>query len=570
MVQADKLCAPRPAREVFWTLPLETVAVTNRRSHRDMRILVSILALTAGLTACATLPATPGSSLDTEAGAPGSDAVQVDPLDAPPPTPAAAAAARAADPLLLVPAPAEGEASQRVPLGTLNASADPKPAAKPPTPLNSRASVVPPATAKTPSPPVIAVSAPAPAPPPALAAVSAPVAPVAPVAPPPAPSEMTTAATPPAKTAPLTVQPGAGAHVSPRGVPQPGPEIHAAGAAPAAAPPTVTPPSPRVPILDEEEEETTVISSVTAPPAVQGREFIPAPVVPVAAPPAPPALGEMPFTQAEKNVARRFETMSRLRDEGLITQEEFNRRRATNLGAILPYSQDPPGVGLDRSVPSADAIIARLGALRRSFEMRAITAQQHALERTMILNALLPESPEQRTARKAPPEDVIQGAAMVGHLEALREEGVITQPELDAERRMIDAVLRTGLFPPKGMAADAAKPAQAKTAAKPAAPAAAAGGSENPMDTPITGPVLHLASFRSEASAKQGWQEVLERNKATLGAFKPIIRRVDLGEGRGIFYRLMTGSFGSMAEAEGICVKLKQNNQFCRTSADGS
>lgn len=359
--------------------------------------------------------------------------------------------------------------------------------------------------------------------------------------------------------------------MTPRGIPATGLEIRPAPTI-VAAPAIAVSPAPqaqaKAPRL---EEETTIISSTTAPPATQSREFVPASLAAIAAPPAPPPLGEMPFSQAEKNIARRFETLARLRDEALITQDEFSRRRSANLGALLPYSQDPPGVGLDRAVPSGDAIVARLGALRRSFEMRAITAQQHALERTMILNALLPESPDQRTGRKPPPEDVIQGAAMVGHLEALREEGVITQSELDAERKMIDAVLRTGLFPPKGTEAGN-KTASARTAAKPAAPAAGTTSSaaENPMETQITGPVLHLASFRSEASARQGWQQVLEGNKAALGTMKPIIRRIDLGEGRGIFYRLMAGSFASMADAEATCVKLKQNNQFCRASADGS
>lgn len=538
----------------------------------------------------------PAHNMDAEAAPMNGDisVAALDPLNAPPPGAPAATAAPAADPvaatdpLLLVPAPSSGPASQRVPLGTLNASSDPKPAAKPPTPLTARDTTAPPAapaaavaTPAAPPAPVPVVAPPAaatpPAPPPVVVA-AAPEAP--PASAPPAPAPITSppaaALAPPAKTLSITIQPGAGTHTTPRGVPAPVNEAVTVTVEESAAPPSGTRPLPF------EVEETTVISSTTAPPAVQGREFIPAPVVPIAAPPAPPALGEMPFTQAERNIARRFETMSRLRDEGLITQDEFGRRRASNLGAILPYSQDPPGVGLDRSVPAAEAIIARLGALRRSFEMRAITAQQHALERTMILNALLPESPEQRTARKPPPEDVIQGAAMVGHLEALREDGVITQPELDAERRMIDAVLRTGLFPPKGAAAEtAAKPAQAKPAAagaKPeaggaAATAAASGGAAtglSPMETPITGPVLHLASFRSQASAQQGWQEVLDRNKATLGTLRPIIRRVDLGQGKGVFYRLMTGSFASMGEAEALCVKLKQNNQFCRASADGS
>jgi hypothetical protein len=493
--------------------------------------------------------------------APANNEISVDPLDAPPPPMAAATmpaaatpavnepAAAASDPMLLV--PAQNQASQRVPLGTLNPSSDPKPAAKPPTPLAAKSVPAAPAVSQT----APAPSQPAPVPTQMAAAPPAPAAPAAPVI-----------GKPPVNSIPSPNQ-AAGSLTSPRGVP--------ARVAPPAVAPTVEAPAETGPVkptkpLFAEEQETTIISSTTAPPAAQSREFIPAPVVPAVAAPAPPALGEMPFSQAEKNIARRFETLSRLRDEGLITQEEFNRRRAANLGAILPYSQDPPGMGLDRAVPSGDAIVARLGALRRSFEMRAITAQQHALERTMILNALLPENPEQRTARKPPPEDVIQGAAMVGHLEALRENNVITQSELDAEKRMIDAVLRTGLFPPKG-GENAAKPAQAKTAAKPAAsePASAEAG-ESPMTRQITGPVLHLASFRSEASAMKGWQEVLDRNKATIGSLKPIIRRVDLGEGKGIFYRLMTGSFASMADAEATCVKLKQNNQFCRASADGS
>jgi len=343
-------------------------------------------------------------------------------------------------------------------------------------------------------------------------------------------------------------------------------ELQSAQVAAPVPPPAAGPP-PRM----LEEEETTVISSATASPAAaQGREFVPASVIPVAAPAAPPALGEMPFTQAERNIARRFETLARLRNEALMTQDEFNRRRAANLGALLPYSQDPPGVGLDRSVPSGDAIVARLGALRRSFEMRAISSQQHALERTMILNALLPENPDQRTARRPPPADVIEGAAMVGRLESLREAGVITQAELDAERRMIDGVLRTGLFPRNGAEAAKTAAAQAKPAAKPAVATAPAPDPENPMTTPITGPVLHIASFRSEASARQGWQELMARNKDAVGTMKPIIRRVDLGEGRGIFYRLMMGSFTSMSEAEATCVKLKQSNQFCRPSVDGT
>jgi hypothetical protein len=149
----------------------------------------------------------------------------------------------------------------------------------------------------------------------------------------------------------------------------------------------------------------------------------------------------------------------------------------------------------------------------------------------------------------------------------LREKTLITTDELNAEKAAIQHAVETGLLPSqelqkpaKRTATASAKPASAKTAKAPEASA---------MDTEITGPVLHIASYRTEASAMQGWQEVTSKNKALLANLKPIVRRVDLGQ-KGIFYRLMAGTFSSLSEAEATCVKLKEANQFCRASADGS
>ncbi len=314
-------------------------------------------------------------------------------------------------------------------------------------------------------------------------------------------------------------------------------------------------------------DETIIISSESSVPQTVAREFIPATALPPVSQAPASALGQIPLTAAEKNIVRRFETLRRLQDEDLITQQEFARRRAANIGALLPYTHDPAAVGLGRSVPGTDAIVARLAALKRAFEMRAITAQQHALERTMILNALLPEVPNQRDDPKPPPADVLAGAAMVGQLEDLRRSGLITASELKVEQEAIEYVLRTGTFPSRGNAtASAPRPASSQTA-NASAPAATP---KEPVSTQITGPVLHIASFRSEASALRGWDEVLAANRETLGGLQPIVRRVDLGPDQGIFYRLMAGTFGSVAEAEATCIKLKQNNQFCRASADGS
>ena len=449
----------------------------------------------------------------------------LDPLNAPVPNSATTAPA-SSDPML-VPAPnanaGTGSSSQRVPFGALGA-----PAPTQPVPL----------TPPAPSPKPVAEFQPAP-----LAPAATPA--IAPPAPTPAP-QVVVQSQPQMAPPPVVVErPTTNVTSQPAQIPTQ--FMIAPKSRPSA------------------DEETVVITSATKPPP-QAREFIPASVMPD---PPKSALGpgDMALTTGQKNVVQRFQTLRRLQDEALITEEEFNRRRNANIGALLPYTRDPSGAGLERSVPSADAISARLAALRRSFELRAITAQQHALERTMILNALLPEVPEDRASRQPPPRDVLEGAAMVGYLEALRTDKLISSNEFEGEKAAIDQVLKTGLLPSQTLAkagdARKAAPAAQTASVKPAAAVEA-----DPMTTEITGPVVHLASFSSEASARRGWDEVMSHNKAILTGVKPIIRKVDLGE-KGIFFRLMAGSYTSMSAAEAACIQLKQNNQFCRASADG-
>jgi hypothetical protein len=161
---------------------------------------------------------------------------------------------------------------------------------------------------------------------------------------------------------------------------------------------------------------------------------------------------------------------------------------------------------------------------------------------------------------------------MVGRLEGYRSKELITTAEFDAERDAIEYVLKNGLLPSQDLAAAAKKASAAAKTASAAKPKAAtpAAPEADPLTREITGPVLHLASFRSEESARKAWTEALARNKTALASLNPIIRRVDLGAERGIFYRLMVGTFNSLSDAEAVCIQLKQNNQFCRASADGT
>jgi hypothetical protein len=485
------------------------------------------------------------------------DVASLDPLNVPPPGPTPTTTMT--DPLLVPPpssTPPSIDSSQRVPLGTFGAA----PPAGAPVSITQ-----PPAKAQ---PAAQVATAPAQTPPPAVEnKLETPV--VEPARAATAPVVMPRAAAPAPKAA-WPLEPGPAAEPAPTPAPLQLRVPTSRGTTTA-----MVSPDPRVGSIGREEpepQETVIISSDNTRTVIpQTREFVPASVLPTQSAPVR-GLGDMQLIGAQRNVVERFETLRRLQEEGLITADEFGRRRNANIGALLPYTREPGAMGLERSVPSGDAIVARLVALRRSFEMRAITATQHALERTMILNALLPENPDDRTDRRPPPADVIEGAAVVGHLDMLRSKNLITSQELDAEKNAIEHVLRTGLLPSQETAASGGKKAPAKTAAaaKPKAAGSDAAAAEAAVSAEITGPVLHLASFRSEAAAKQGWQEAQSHNKAALGSLKPIIRKVDLGAERGIFYRLMTGPFNTLSDAEAVCIQLKQNNQFCRASADGN
>jgi len=475
----------------------------------------------------------------------------LDPIDAPPPT--------NTDPMLAVPPPANssggGGDSQRVPLGSFASGAGtPMPITQPRTQTQARQSNA------SPQPIVAPVEA---------APVSQSVAQPTPVP----------VTVPP--SAPATQQVAAAPQPAPAAVPTPAQSAPTPAMTPSATSAAQTQTNEKYegllaeflkrdrPAQETPEPDTVVISSSTPTPVAEAREFIPAGVhgASVVAVPEP----VIALSAAQRNVLQRFETLKRLMDESLITTEEYAKRRQVNIGGLLPYTREAAPVGLERPVPTADAIVARLAALRRAFEMRAISPRQHALERTMILNALLPETPSERSLPKPPPADVLEGATMVGQLEILRDKDMISDDEFEAERDAIDQMLKTGR-PPEQRSAASARSATSKAAAPSTAKPATAPseGTATAAETEVTGPVLHLASFRSQDAAKKGWDEAVARNSEVLKSLRPVIRRVDLGEERGVFYRLMIGPFSSLAEAEATCIKLKQNNQFCRASADGA
>ena len=63
-------------------------------------------------------------------------------------------------------------------------------------------------------------------------------------------------------------------------------------------------------------------------------------------------------------IADRFLVLQKLRDEQLISPEEYRARRTTNIGALLPLTEPPPAKGLECSVPALEQLVDRLKSLQ--------------------------------------------------------------------------------------------------------------------------------------------------------------------------------------------------------------
>ena len=250
----------------------------------------------------------------------------------------------------------------------------------------------------------------------------------------------------------------------------------------------------------------------------------------------------------DKNIIERFETLKKLMDQGLITKPEFNARRKANLGALLYLTQQPPAVGLKRSVPSAAQITQRLNAIRRALEMRAITDRQHGAERNTIIEGVLPVSPRVKANPRPAPKGLLASADAIRRIEMLKERGIVTDAEAGAEK----AAIEKALYPSRSI--PASKPA-----------AAATNKAKNKSSPIISGPqpAVHIASFRSRKAADRGWTQLRRAHRSVLANLKPEIARVNLGRGKGVFYRLVAGPLKNDADVKRVCRQLKSRRQYC-------
>jgi hypothetical protein len=261
------------------------------------------------------------------------------------------------------------------------------------------------------------------------------------------------------------------------------------------------------------------------------------------------ALGS--YSGPEMNVTSRFATLRALRDQGLVTPAEFAQRRQTNIGALLPLTSPPPASGLDRSVPTSEQISGRLRAIGRGLEMRAISVSQHAAERSMIIDALMPGAPVVVANPAPPPRGLMEAADAVRRLEQLQKDGYIRSDEYARERQAIELAMRPTSPSPQAIEANSVAKVEPKEM------------KANPKTRPSQ--AVHLASYRSMKRAVQSWAKMKKAHKAVLGGLQHEISKVNLGK-KGTYYRLKAGPFDSKRAAKSACGKLKRRRQFCEPS----
>ena len=73
---------------------------------------------------------------------------------------------------------------------------------------------------------------------------------------------------------------------------------------------------------------------------------------------------------------------------------------------------------------------------------------------------------------------------------------------------------------------------------------------------------VQLASYLSEGRAMRGWTELLASAPDLLDSLEPVVRRADLGEDMGTFYRLRTAPT-TKSDADALCMELQTRGIDC-------
>ena len=160
----------------------------------------------------------------------------------------------------------------------------------------------------------------------------------------------------------------------------------------------------------------------------------------------------------------------------------------------------------------------------------------------------LPEEPMPLPADVVEPEPETKA----GRLEELPP--VLEQAAPDNIASETDRPIPAPLPPP---------PPQPEASANPPSPPATLAREIPTPPNPARGYRVQLGAFRTAEDASRGWREAIATAGGLLDPFDHYVMRIDLGEGKGIFHRLLAGPLPSRASADSLCNQLKTKKVDC-------
>lgn len=243
---------------------------------------------------------------------------------------------------------------------------------------------------------------------------------------------------------------------------------------------------------------------------------------------------------------------------------------ALALSGCSQVYDDTKGWGNDVEAWFRKDVLAPIGAEIRGepYPPRTETpalVEQPASPATQVVAMPKPES--EAMAKDSAPADTMAKGAVVASTDASLPVAAATPA--DAPRAAMPAKpeaggLGTNIYPQTaGKAPDAAQMKKPEAAPE-TAPKAAAKKAEPASKPKAAGAAmaLHLSSNKTKDSAMREWAQLKTAFPKLLGELEPEIARTDLGK-KGVFYRVLAGSFQDKPAAAQICSQLKKKQQYC-------
>ena len=258
-------------------------------------------------------------------------------------------------------------------------------------------------------------------------------------------------------------------------------------------------------------------------------------------------------------IALRFLALKQLAEDWVIPPEAALSRINANKGALLPLTQPPPSVGLDRVIPSLPQIFSTV---------RTMPPQSNAM--TLVLDSILPQVPKSREVLA--PQTKEAARKVVARLARLAAVGLITADEQAQEQDALyalinsDRIAETDVLPPPppppppppkhrgngGANHRGFEPLYIPDPSNYKAPI---------LDEKSTGPAgLYLMQIPDPAQADKSWT-MLKTQSPELASLGYVLVRTDLGA-VGITWRLVAGPV-KPDEARKLCEGVRPKNQDC-------